>query len=582
MAKNLSSGGYGKKSDFSAGPVQGIETGIAGFIGLAERGQTEGAPKPVADFTDFRRQYGGYLPENGYGEYRFLSYCVEHFFINGGSRCYVVRVAPEDAVPSKGFAPDREKPVLSFTAKNPGSWGDKIRIRLTPASRNKTAIVEVISGPDGEKYRCNCSAGIYAGDIVAFRDLRQGTADYHRVVSNQDNILELSGELGPDAADAEFLPSRFLESCEFTLDVTYEERRERYEYASLNPASPCFITEKTAESDLISVEAGEYAKEPVPPFNAVTGGAGLPFEIFLEGGFDGSAAQISAADFIGRDNGPGRRTGIQAFLDNNEVSLMAVPGVTDPAVQLSLTAHCEQLGSRFAVLDMPRGAKTADEIAACRELFDTSYAALYHPWLTVCDPLNRKEMALPPSGSILGIYARSDSAGGAHKAPVNEAVRACVGPDCDFGKGGYDILSTKGINLIRSFPGLGIRVWGARTASNDGSWSYISIRRLFIFIEASIRANTGWASAEPNGEALWEKVRRTIDAFLTGLWRSGSLAGTSTREAFFVNAGPDTMTQDDVDNGRLICVIGAAPVKPAEFVVLRISLKTGSSPHAGI
>ncbi len=577
MAEYLSPGVYVEEFDSGAKPMEGVSTSTAGFIGLAERGPVEGTPKLVTNFADFRRKYGGYLPESEFGEYRFLAYCVEHFFINGGSRCFIARVAPEDAAPAKGFAPDREKPVLTFTAKNPGIWGNDLKVRLMPASKSRTAILEVISAPEGKKYRCKNGSGFQAGDVVAYRDKQQDTVAYYRVVRSQDNILELTGELGDDAADTELRPSRFLQSCEFTLEASYEDQVELYEYVSLNPNAPNFVTKKTEKSDLILVETGELPEEPGSPFDLVTGGGAGELTVFLRDGSNGSVAQISAADFIGKDSGAGKRTGIQAFLDNDMVSLMAVPGVVDANVQLTLTAHCENLGSRFAVLDMPREAKKIDDIVAHRELFDTNYAALYHPWLQVFDPLDKKNLAIPPSGSILGIYARSDNTRGVHKAPANEVVRACVGLDCDFNKGEQDILNPKGVNLIRSFPGMGIRVWGARTATSDGSWKYINVRRLFIFIEESIRVNTNWAVFEPNDETLWVRVQLPSDVLLTGLWRNGSLAGASTDEAFFVNVGRDTMTQDDIDNGRLICVIGVAPVKPAEFVIFRISQKTGDA-----
>ena len=300
-------------------------------------------------------------------------------------------------------------------------------------------------------------------------------------------------------------------------------------------------------------------------------------KVSFAGGSNGAAADLSAADFIGTDNGAGNRTGIQAFLDNDVVSIMAVPGITDPNVQLTLVAHCENLASRFAVLDIPRNAKKTDEIIAHRDLFSSSYAALYHPWLTVFDPLDKKNIAIPPSGSIMGIYARSDNTRGVHKAPANEVVRACVGLDVAFNKGEQDILNPKGVNLIRAFPGQGIRVWGARTVSSDPSWKYINVRRLFIFLEETIKANTSWAVFEPNDEALWTRVQRTISVFLNGMWRNGSLAGSSADEAFFVNIGRNTMSQDDIDNGRLVCVIGVAPVKPAEFVIFRITQKTGDA-----
>ncbi len=577
MAEYLSPGVYVEEFDSGAKPMEGVGTSTAGFIGLAERGPVEGTPQLVTNFADFRRKYGGYLSENEFGEYRFLAYGVEHFFLNGGSRCFITRVAPADAVPAKGFAPKEEAPVLTVTAKNPGMWGNSLRVRLMPASKNKTPVLEIIPAPEGKKYRCKNASGFQPGDIVAYRDSEKDTIVYNRVTKSQDNIVEFSEEFSDEIVDTALLPVRFLQSCEFTMEVSYEDQMELYENASLNPAAPSFITKKTAKSELILVETGDLPGEIQPPFAALAGEETEQLLVSMLNGSNGSVDQLSAADFIGTDNGAGKRTGIQSFLDNDVVSIMAIPGIVDPNVQLTLVAHCENLCSRFAVLDMPKDANRLDDIIAHRELFDTNYAALYHPWLTVFDPLDKKNLSIPPSGSILGIYARSDNTRGVHKAPANEVVRACVGLECEFNKGEQDILNPKGVNLIRSFPGMGIRVWGARTASSDGSWKYINVRRLFIFIEESIKANTNWAVFEPNDETLWVSVKRTIDVFLTGLWRNGSLAGTSTDEAFFVNVGRDTMTQDDIDNGRLICVIGVAPVKPAEFVIFRISQKTGDA-----
>lgn len=565
--------------EFDSGgkPMEGVGTSTAGFIGLAERGPVEGVPQLVTNFADFKRTYGGYLSENEYGEYRFLAYAVEHFFINGGSRCFVSRVAPKDAKPSKGAAP-AEAPVLEIQAKNPGLWGDSMSIVVTPSSKAKTQILEEIQTAEGKRYSVKSSAGFFEGDTVVFRD--GDTAVYNRVVKSQDNIITFEKEFEVDVTDKNLLPSKTISTCEFNLEVKYDDIVEFYENLSFNIAIPNYVEKKTAKSDLlISCYVGRRAEEPVSPFDEIAGGE--PDKAYcvieMKNGSNGSAADISAADFIGTDNGAGKRTGIQSFLDNDNVSIMAVPGIVDPNVQLMLVAHCENLASRFAVLDMPRDAKKVEDIIAHRDIVDSNYSAMYHPWLEVFDPLDKKNIAIPPSGSVIGIYARSDNSRGVHKAPANETVRACVGLDCQFNKGEQDILNPKGVNLIRTFPGQGIRVWGARTTSSDGSWKYVNVRRLFIFVEESIKANTNWAVFEPNDEVLWVRVKRTIDVFLTGLWRSGALAGSAPSEAFFVNVGRNTMSQDDIDNGRLICVIGIAPVKPAEFVIFRISQKTSES-----
>ena len=571
MAEYLSPGIYVEEFDSGAQPMEGVGTSTAGFVGLAERGPIEGLPQLITNFSDFRRTYGGYLSENEFGSYRFLSYAVESFFVNGGSRCYVSRVAPSDAKCAVGYAPSKASAAVTFTAKNPGTWGDDIIITATAASKAKAQILEIVDTPDGKRYRAKNSAGFNAGDVVAFDD--DGTVQYNKVVKNQDNILTLEKDLPDSVVDTNLLPKKVLTTCEITLEVRYQDIVELYENVSFNITAANYIEKMVAKSDLIAVSYEEPAGSDTLP----------PIEIFgvssvaLTGGSNGSMASISASDFIGTDGGAGKRTGIQAFVDNDVVSIMAVPGVTDPNVQLTLVEHCENLASRFAVLDVPKDAKKVEDVIAHRDIFDSEYAAMYHPWLKVFDPLDKKNISIPPSGTVLGIYARSDNSRGVQKAPANEVVRACVGLECQFNKGEQDILNPKGVNLIRAFPGQGIRVWGARTVSSNPSWKYVNVRRLFIFIEESIKANTSWAVFEPNDEALWIRVRRTISVFLTGLWQGGALAGSAAGEAFFVNIGRDTMSQDDIDNGRLVCVIGVAPVKPAEFVIFRITQKTSDS-----
>lgn len=561
--------------EFESGgrPMEGVSTSTAGFLGLAERGAIEGLPELVTNFGDFQRKFGSYLSENAFGDYRFLAYAVEHFFINGGSRCFVMRVAPPDAKTSSNFT-DKDQPVLAISAKNPGIWGDKIRIIAIPASKAKTPIFEVI---DGAHYKVKNNAGFFPGDVIAFDDGEY--LQYRTVLKSQDNEITLSGALEGDVVDKAMLPSRTMTTCDFTLQVFYEGDSEIYEKVSLNPAAPNFVEKRVAKSNLINIKVNLPADtEDSTPIEIISGEEGKDAHwIYLFGGSDGSVASLSAADFLGEDRGPGKRTGIQAFIDNDVVSLMAVPGVVDPNVQLGLVAHCENLTSRFAVLDIPRDKKKVSDVESHRNIFDSHYAALYHPWLQVFDPLDKRNIYIPPSGSVVGIYARSDNTRGVHKAPANEVVRACVGLDCQYNKGEQDILNPKGVNLIRFFPGQGIRVWGARTCSSNSLWRYVNVRRLFVFVEQSIKNGSSWVVFEPNDEALWARVSRTIYSFLMGVWRSGALMGTTQDEAFFIKCDRSTMSQDDIDNGRLICVIGIAPVKPAEFVIFRITQKTRDS-----
>jgi len=575
--------------EFESGgrPLEGVSTSTAGFIGLAERGSVEGLPELVTSFADFQRKFGGYLSENAFGEYRFLAYAVEHFFINGGARCYVMRVAPADAKPAANFAGDnKDSVVLDIYAKNPGTWGDKIKVSVSPSSKAKTQILEIIGdAAEAKQYRVKNNAGFNPGDIVAFSDGE--SKQYNEVVASQDNVITLSNHLRGDdsVVDKDLIPVKMLTTCEFTLNVFYEGEAETFENVSLNAAAANYVEKVLSRSNLIAVEHNLNPKlikgedddsDPTPPYETIAGKKeeAADYVMALAGGSDGAVAGISAADFMGQDRGPGKRTGIQAFIDNDEVSIMAIPGVTTPDVQLALVAHCENTASRFAVLDIPREKVKVADVQVHRNIFDTTYAAMYNPWLQVFDPLDKRNIYIPPSGSVIGIYSRTDQTRGVHKAPANEVVRSCVGLDCQYNKGEQDILNPKGVNLIRYFTGQGIRVWGARTCSSNTLWKYINVRRLFIFLEESIKRGTNWVVFEPNDEKLWARVNRTIDAFLTRVWRDGALMGSSPAEAFFIKVDRSTMTQDDIDNGRLICVIGVAPVKPAEFVIFRITQKT--------
>ena len=294
-----------------------------------------------------------------------------------------------------------------------------------------------------------------------------------------------------------------------------------------------------------------------------------------DGGTDAYDA-LSVDDFVGADGGSGRRTGIVALEDIDEISVCAVPGVWAGTVESALVTHCEQLKDRFAILD-PQDGLDLEGIQTFRAPFDTRYAALYYPWLVVNDPATGQFVEAPPSGHLAGIYARVDTERGVHKAPANvviRGIRLTEGIAQDVTKRHQDLLNPKGINALRFFPGLGQRVWGARTLSSDSQWKYINIRRLFLFIEESIDEGTQWVVFEPNDESLWALVRQTVSNFLTTVWRSGALAGATADEAFFVTCDRSTMTDDDIANGRLICVIGVAPVFPAEFVIFRIQQKT--------
>jgi phage tail sheath protein FI len=262
-------------------------------------------------------------------------------------------------------------------------------------------------------------------------------------------------------------------------------------------------------------------------------------------------------------------------LPESGISVIAAPGYSSrPAtaeIQQALIEHVSQPERcRFAVLDAPP-ASTIDEVLAARSSIDSSYAAMYYPWVTTADAVQ-----LPPSGFVCGILARTDTARGVWKAPANESVIGAVDLQTAIDTYDQERLSAQGINSIRSFPSRGILLWGARTTSSDSQWKYVNVRRYFIYLEQSICSGLQWVVFEPNGEPLWATVRQTITSFLLDNWRNGALMGSKPEEAFFVRCDSSTMTQNDIDNGRLIAEIGIAPVRPAEFVILRIGLWTAS------
>ena len=272
--------------------------------------------------------------------------------------------------------------------------------------------------------------------------------------------------------------------------------------------------------------------------------------------------------YIGRDQGPGNRTGLKIFEEIDEISIVCAPGQTDPAIQDGVISHCENMRYRFAILDSPETIEKGgvDKLVKPR---DTKYAAYYFPWIEVYDPEVGNRF-IPPSGHMAGVYARSDEERGVHKAPANEIVRGALGLKYNITKGEQDILNPKGINCIRALKNRGIRIWGARTVSSDAEWRYVNVRRLFNMVEQSIEIGTQWVVFEPNDHRLWKLVKRDITAFLLRLWRQGALFGKTPEEAFYVKCDEETNPPETIDAGQLIVEIGLCPVKPAEFVIFRI------------
>ena len=353
-----------------------------------------------------------------------------------------------------------------------------------------------------------------------------------------------------------------------TLEQVEVEGKKEVRVAYRNDKAPRFIVVEVPETRVAFAKL--WPQEQEQSLNIDT--AQLPAPTMSE--FQGSVTA---------------RSGVEGLEALDDVTMLVVPDLMTPmpgqtveldtikAVQSMMIAHCERLGDRLAILDPPPDL-TPQEIGKWRmdiAGYDSSYAALYYPWIQVMDPVTNQPISIPPSGHIAGVWARNDATRGVHKAPANEVVQGAIGLAYQTTKGEQDTLNPNGVNVIRSFPGRGIRVWGARTVTSDPSWRYINVRRLFNFVEKSIEGGTQWVVFEPNDRKLWARVRRDVSAFLRTVWRDGALFGSAPSEAFYVKCDDELNPPESRDMGRLIIEIGMAPVKPAEFVIFRISQWAG-------
>ncbi|WP_026361397.1 phage tail sheath family protein [Amycolatopsis nigrescens] len=349
---------------------------------------------------------------------------------------------------------------------------------------------------------------------------------------------------------------------------------ESYDVSTKKNVKGYVVTQVSERSKLIEVTDRQGAALTRPERQTVTVPAPPPAGT--------TPAKVDAQEYVGD---LADRTGFGGLETIDEITMVSMPdlmsayqrGMIDAegvrTVQLAAISHCEQMGDRVAVLDAPPGLN-AQRVRAWRmdeAGYDSRYATLYYPWIKVFDPASGRNELVPPSGHVAGVWARSDGERGVHKAPANEVIRGAVDLELSLSKGEQDLLNPIGVNCIRSFSGRGVRIWGARTLSSDPAWRYLNVRRLFNYLEESILIGTQWVVFEPNDDRLWSSIRRNISAFLHEEWRRGSLFGRTADEAFFVKCDRENNPQESIDLGQVVCEIGVAPVKPAEFVIFRLS-----------
>jgi len=560
MPEYLAPGVYVEETSFRAKSIEGVSTSTTAFVGSTRKGPSTGAPVLITSFGDFERTFGGFenLNFGGNGVPNYIAHAVRNYFDNGGARLFMARVynaGGSDGIARSAFAGGDADDAnnLRFISRSPGRSGDgTVTVSLT---ETPVTVLSLERAPRGTL--------MDDGGTVFIRG-EAGFAD-----SGETAFGALSG-------DENFITANVL-----IRDADGNEMF--YDNLGLAPGHPRYIGDilSPAPDRLVDQLELAFALEPG------TGVDAFRLHAILDG-IDGTA-QTLAGGADGGEPAAGAYTaplGELARID--DISIVAAPGYSSFAdragIQDALRTHAEtRKAYRFAVLDTRQGILPTEALTD-KSVVDSSYAAMYYPWIVVSNPLARpddasipREITLPPSGFICGIYARNDISRSVSKSPGNEIVRGAIRFERNISHAEQELLNPRGVNCLRFFPGRGYRLWGSRTASSDPEWKYIGPRRYFLFLEHSIDRSTQWAVFENNGPQLWANIREAVSSFLYNEWRSGDLLGNTPEEAFFVRCDRSTMTQNDLDNGRLICLIGVAVLKPAEFVIFRIGQKTADA-----
>ncbi len=608
----LSPGVYIEEIDRGPKPIQGVGTNVTAFIGFTEKAEepdseivdTEkpyirrsclGKAVMITNWTQYQQHFGS-LHEDAY-----LPSAVRGFFDEGGVRCYIVSIHAMKPLPGQKviYASDQIKadntikkgqPTLFIQTKDTVASGSKVEVSISLTPTQSTAAAPpppVQSAPppttpteQGPENKTNEPAGPTKSNKPPVPPAAGGSGNPPLPETQPDFYVTVKIDGKDDQKDVgvsfKDLP---LWGTEGSARSGQEPFNKVKVWKLMKDTAP--VADRTPNPALYKLETGyprlytELLKDSDKNLLSTKTDAETTATVFKENSF--TLFQGNAA----------KRRGIEALEALDDLNLICVPDlmmarqkdwITDEqmvAVQKQVLAYCANSHYRFAILDAPKGKSPKDVYDWRQENFDSMHGALYYPWIKVMDPATNQMRYVPPCGHIAGIYARSDSQRGVHKAPANEQVNTAVGLEINVTRGEQDLLNPAGINCIRQFPGRGIRVWGARTLTSDPAWRYINVRRLFNYVEESIERSTQWIVFEPNDAFLWARVRRDITAFLRTVWLSGALFGATPQESFYVKCDGETNPRELLDLGQMVCEIGMAPVKPAEFVIFRFTQWAG-------
>ncbi len=569
MPEYLAPGVFVDETSFRAKSIEGVGTSTAAFVGLTARGPvsrvpSDPTPPMLTGFGDFERFYGGLDPLRiaNVAVPNHLALAAQAFFANGGGRLYVARIIGGGAA--------------AATTGNLASSGGQTKRVVVQARYPGGGSVD---GSDAQ-YAVTVTESVLPTTKRLALKQPAGT-----MVQLVNGYYVVGVDPMPTSLETVAAFTALAEDGALSIVTVSVEVRDSsgivYEAAGLglHPRHPRYI------GTVMGARPPKSIDRLTNPVVIELGDAVTAFELrellteeplLLKNGADGNAPTVDPYN-----------DALASLLALEDISIIAAPGASTfaaaAAINQALIGSAEARRSyRIAVLDTPPDLEPND-VRDVKNLIDSKYAALYYPWIRVAnplaatDPLQPGEIEVPPSGAVCGIYARSDVQRGVWKAPANETVTGALDLQRDVRFGEQEGLNPLGINCIRKLPNRGIRVWGARTLSSDPEWKYVNIRRYFLYLEASIDRGTQWAVFEPNGEALWANVRTTVSDFLYNEWMSGALLGATPKEAYFVRCDRSTMNQNDLDNGRLVCQVGVAAIKPAEFVIFKIGQKTADA-----
>jgi hypothetical protein len=568
-------GVYEDRTEQRFTPLRLAPSGIPAFLGLTQKGPTS-LPVKIRSIDRFYEVYG----RLGWNTY--LEDAVRGYFENGGRECYILRTAHlglkgRGEVARRAMARLRDaddRGSILVEARDEGVWGNEIRVSvLRSPPRVRTFLTIDIRKGDNEA-TIRSTHGFEVGTVVRIFD---GDKESYRT------ILDLTGKrirwIPSEPMEEEFQSGRptYVEPVEFEIRARTPQAKEVFRELSFAVNSPNYFVRVVAQnSRLIQVDD---LKSPSPMPRCLPNDAE---DIKLAGGADG-IYNVTPDDFIGMNLGPDKRFGLAALDVVEDLDLIAVPDLAwcvenssgfqstkdAEVVQHAVIDHCEQRRDRFAILDF----LTPDDHVGAQQwrlMFDSPFAAFYFPWVVVQRPDGTRR-SVPPCGHVAGIYSRSDQQFGTYRAPANEEMQGIVDLDLVLQEEDIGSLNHRGINCLKYFPARGIRIWGARTVSSDRALRYVNVRRTLNAIIRSLNTDLQWVVFEPNSPALWKTVHRNVAYFLSQLWEQGYFQGRSPEDAFYVKCDHETNPAEVRDAGQVVVEVGVAPVRPAEFIVFRVT-----------